>query len=91
MFHSNNMHQEGVEAMSKDELQFISDLTEKHQINFTQFLVLIGIGATRSAYMHNINGDFEHERKMLDIETDLARAVGVIPLSELLEGSEDLE
>ena len=77
--------------MRKYELQFISDLAEKHQLNFTQVLTLIGIGATRCAFMDNIKGNFEHERKMLDIETDVARAVGVIPLSELLEGSEDLE
>lgn len=77
--------------MSKDELKFISDLAEKHNINFTQVLVLLGIGATRSAYMYNIKGDVEHERKMFDLDTDIARAVGVIPLSELLEGSKDFE
>lgn len=77
--------------MSKDELQFISDLAEKHQINFTQVLILLGIGATRSAFMYNLKGDFEHEREMLDIDTDIARAVGVIPLSETLEGSDDFE
>lgn len=77
--------------MSKDELQFISDLAEKHQINFTQVLVLIGIGATRTTYMYKIKGDFEHERKMLDIDTDISRAVGVIPLTELIEGSDLFE
>ena len=77
--------------MSKDELQFISDLAEKHQLNFIQVLVLIGMGATRSAYIYNIKEDFESERKMIDIDTDIARAVGVTPLSELLEGSNDFE
>lgn len=75
--------------MSKDELQFISDLAEKHQINFTQVLILLGIGATRSAYMYNIKGDFVHEREMIDIDTDISRAVGIIPLAESFEGSDD--
>ena len=77
--------------MSKDELKFISDLAEKHQINFIQVLTLLGIGATRSAYMVNIKGDVEHERKMADLDTDIARALGVIPLAERIEGSDLFE
>lgn len=80
-----------VKRMSKDELQFISDLAEKHQINFTQVLILLGIGATRSAYMYNIKGDFEHERKMFALDIDISRAVAIIPLAESFEGSDDFE
>lgn len=77
--------------MSKDELQFISDLAEKHDINFIQVLILIGIGATRCAYMCNIKGDFKQEREMLCLDDDISRVVGAVPLSELIEGSEDFE
>lgn len=77
--------------MSKDELQFISDLAEKHQINFTQVLILLGIGATRSVYMFNIKGEFELERKMFDLDIDISRAVGIILPAESLEGSDDFE
>lgn len=77
--------------MSKDELKFINDLTEKHDINFKQLLSLIGIGATRSADLFHQTGNILMEYKALDLDTDISRVLGVIPLTENIEGSDDFE
>ena len=76
--------------MSKDELQFIADLTEKHQISFHSLLCILGSGAMTHAIEFLKRDDTEAERKMVDLEADIARAVGCIPAIEaidLLEGS----
>lgn len=85
------MHQEGVKAMSKDELQFISDLTEKHQISLHTLLRIMGAGTMAQAHEFCLKGDTDGERQMVNLEADIARAVGIIPVIELLEGSEDFE
>ena len=80
--------------MSKDELQFIADLTEKHQISFHNLLCIIGAGTMSQAMEFCRKGDKEGEREMVELETDIARAVGCIPAIELLdliEGSDHFE
>ena len=76
--------------MSKDELQFIADLTEKHQISFHNLLCILGSGVMTHAIEFLKRDDTEAERKMVDLEADIARAIGCIPVIEaidLLEGS----
>lgn len=80
--------------MSKDELQFISDLTEKHEISFHNLLCLIGSGVTSRAMMLLETGDTDGEREMVDLEADISRALGIVSVAELLEeleGSDDFE
>lgn len=77
--------------MSKDELQFISDLTEKHQISLYKLLCIMGAGSMAQARTFCLKGDIKGERDMIDLEADIVRAVGTIPVAELLEGSDDFE
>ena len=80
--------------MSKDELQFIADLAEKHQISLYELLCILGAGAMAQAIEFCKRGDKDGEREMVDFETDIARAVGCVPaveLLDLLEGSDYFE
>lgn len=80
--------------MSKDELQFISDLTEKHQISLYELLCIMGAGAMAHAMGCLKREDTEGEHKMVELETDIARAVGCVPAIELLDlikGSDHFE
>ena len=80
--------------MNKDELQFISDLSEKHQISLHNLLCIMGAGAMEHAIEFCKKGDTEGEHKMVELETDIARAVGCVPAIELLdliEGSDHFE
>lgn len=75
--------------MSKDELQFIADLTEKHEISLHKLLCIIGAGAMRRAMMCCDTGDTDGERDMIDLEADIARALAIVPVAELLEEESD--
>ena len=80
--------------MSKDELQFIADLTEKHQISLYELLYIMGAGAMAHAMEYLKREDTEGEHKMVDLEADIARVVGCVPAIELLdpiEGSDHFE
>lgn len=77
--------------MSKDELQFIVDLIEKHQLSLLELLCILGSGAMACGIEFLKSGDIDAEREMAELEDDIARAVGIIPVSELLEGSDDFE
>lgn len=78
--------------MNKDELKFLNDFCSKHHLNLLRLLLLVGMGANKSIELAQKEHCPDMIDDMIDIDTDVSRFTGIIPLAEdLSEGGDDIE